>query len=196
MSSDKEELFRSAYSEYENTYERQLETQASLNEKAIEVIKADLLVGSIGASIITFSPSNLSIPYFIVGAITLLTSIWYCTRVYSPTGTYNIGTSETAFEQMKESEDIESHFKNLAKSYRDNVADFDKEYQTETKHFERGLWFAIATVFLFIIGAGSTVLQSVVGMDYPLTADLVAILAVGIILMYGKEVDKADIGEN
>jgi hypothetical protein len=194
MPSDEVELFQSAYQEYVNTNERQLDSQEFLNEKSIEVIKVNLLVGSLAASVVTFRPNNIAIPYFVAGSTTLLSSIWFCAKVYSPTAKYDIGISGDQFDQMKNSEDLESHFEDMAKSYRSMVSDFNSTYKTESDNFQKGLWFSIATLFLYIFGAGSTLFISISNITYSWFIDGIVILGIGLLMMYGK-CESSKIGE-
>jgi len=180
------EIMRSAYQEYAQTNQSQHDAQIFLNEKAVEIIKVNLLVGSITASMVAFSPSNVEIPYFIFGSITLIVSILYCVIVYSPTSTYDIGVSESAFEDMKNRDDLETHFEDLAKAYKNMVGDFNDSYQDEAQYFEKGLWFAVATLFLYISGAGMTLLASVTEYSSNICIDLFVILAIGMCLFYLK----------
>ncbi|WP_324758367.1 hypothetical protein [Haloarcula montana] len=187
MSSDKTEIFRSAYEEYKKTYERQLETQSSVNSKAIEIIKIDLLLGSVAATIITFSPSFVDIPYFLIGSISLVFSITYCVTVFSPTNEYDVGTAESAFEDMKTASNLETHYEDLAKSYKNSVGNFDEKYEEEKADFERAIWFATSTVLLYLTGAGSTLWSYSTGFRTPIHIDFVVILLVGILTMYIRE---------
>jgi hypothetical protein len=180
------EIMRSAYEEYAQTNQNQHESQIFLNEKAVEIIKINLLVGSIAASIVTFSPSNVEVQYFIAGSLTLLASILYCVAVYSPTSTYDIGVSESAFQDMKDSGDLETHFEDLAIAYKNMVGEFDDAYKVEAKYFKNGLWLAVATLFLYIFGAGTTLLVSVTEYSSNIYIDLFVILATGVCLFYLK----------
>jgi len=192
MTSDEVERLRSAYQEYVNTHDRQHETQLHLNSRAIEIAKINLLVGSVAASIITFSPETISVLYFLVGSVTLLASIWHCARVYSPT-TYDIGVKADAIEDMKSTNNLEDHFEKLADEYSGMVSDFSQPYSEESDDFERGLWLAVATLFLYISGAVATLLTSVANVSYSISLDFVVILIIGVLLMYGKE--KGEISE-
>lgn len=190
MSSDRTEIFRSAYEEYTSTHSRLHETQRHLNNKAVEITKINLLVGGIAASVITIRPENIALPYFISGTVTLLTSIWFSAVVYSQTKTYDIGIGESAFEDMASAESLEKHFEDLSKAYRGMVGDFNDPYQEEAHDFENALWAAIGTIFLFIAGAGSTVILIAFETRYPMSIDIPVILGIGILLMYGKHRDE------
>lgn len=153
-------------------------------------------MGSIAASVVTLQPENIALPYFIVGSFTLLASIWFSSIVYSQTKTYDIGISESAFEDIASVESLEKHYKELTKSYRGMVEDFDRPYQEEAQDFENALWTAIATIFLFIAGAGSTVIMITFELHYPTSLDFLVMLGIGILLMYGKHRDEQLVGQS
>lgn len=184
MPSERERVLRSSYRDFVETNDRQNETQLHLNDKAVEIIKVNLLVGSIAASIITFRPENISLLYFSVGGVTLALSILYCARVYSPTNTYHIGIGEDALDKMLSQADAEKHFEKLAKSYSKNVEEFDDEYAKEASHFTIGLWTAIATVLYLIVGAASTVIRITQSIQYPLYVDVVVIIVIAVFIVY------------
>lgn len=53
MDSEKEEILRSGYEELVATHERQHETQLHLTQAAVEIIRVNLLIGGIAASVVT-----------------------------------------------------------------------------------------------------------------------------------------------
>ena len=185
MSSDKVEIYRSAYNEYSTTHSQLHDIQQNLNTKAIEITKIDLLVGSIIATLVTIQPSNISLPYFFTGAATLLGSIWYSAEVYSQTKSYDIGLASSAFSQMASTDDLEEHYKTLSQEYSEMVSDFDEPYEEEKSDFGKSVWLSIATIFFFVLGAGSTIIRTNFEIQYPLCVDLVVVLATSCFLVYG-----------
>ena len=180
MPSDKAKIRRSAYEAYADTNAIQHETQFRLNDKAIEVLKVNLIVGGIMASIVTFSPENIRWPYYVAGSISLLLSTWYCAWVYSQTKTYDIGLSKDAIDDIFEVEDLEEHFTELSKAYRNLVKKFGEPYEEEKSDFEIGLWGAIATVIYVILGGASTLFIYLENIPYPLYVDVFVVFAIAI----------------
>jgi hypothetical protein len=191
MSSDRVEILRSAYEEYSETHKQMHEIQQNLNDKAIEIAKINLLVGGIAASVVTIQPQNISLVYFTVGIITLLASIFYSGVVYSQTKTYDVGIASKSVDDMVSKDDVEEHYQHMAKEYSGMVGDFKEPYEDEKDDFEKALWLAISTTFLFIAGAGSTVLNEVLEIQYPRSIDFVVTVIIGILLMYGKTRNEA-----
>ncbi|WP_157884862.1 hypothetical protein [Halorubrum aethiopicum] len=189
MSSDKIEIYRSAYDEYSTTHSQLHDIQQNLNTKAIEIAKINLLVGSIIATVVTIQPENISLLYFFVGSATLLGSIWYSAVVYSQTKSYDIGLASSAFDQMASTDDLEEHYLKLSQEYSQMVSDFDDPYDEEKQDFERSLWLAIATIFLFVFGAISTIIRIAFEFQYPLSFDYPVILIIGVLLVYGMDRD-------
>lgn len=185
MTSDKQDLFKSAYEEYSRTLERQHDIQDLLTEKAVEVVKVDLLVGSIAASVVTLRPESVSMAYFVAGSLTLLWSVYLNLKVYSPTTTYDIGISGGSFEDMK-SKPLEEHYGRLAEEYSGMVTDFRPTYEWEAGTFDRGLWLAGVTIFLFLAGSVATFLRTIEDLDYPIWLDFGVIVLILGLLYYAR----------
>jgi hypothetical protein len=190
MPSDKVEIYRSAYEEYSTTHSQLHDIQQNLNNKAIEITKMNLLVGSIIATVVTIQPDNISLLYFLLGICSLLGSIWYSAVVYSQTRTYDIGLASSAFSQMASADDVENHYQKLSQEYSEMVSDFDEPYSKEKREFEKSLWLAIASIFLIVIGAVSTIARTSFGIQYPPSFDLPVILIIGVLLAHGKDQQK------
>lgn len=186
-----QERFRSAYQEYSDTYSRQLQTQQHLNSRAIEILKVNLLVGSLAASIITFSPENIAIPYFLTGSVLLVISVVHCAKVYSPRR-YDIGIAKSAFQQMKETDSLEDHFERLADEYSGMVDDFEKPFKKEVRWFERGLWLAIGSIIYYFLGAGSTMVETLSPLEYSFYVDIGVILLSGALILVIAMVSEKD----
>lgn len=191
MSSGKKDLFKSSYEEYSNTHERQQETQNLLTEKSVEVIKVNLLVGSIAASVVTLRPESVSMTYFIAGSFTLAASVYFNLKVYSPTTTYDIGIAGSAFDSMR-GKSLQEHYKTLAKEYSEIVTEFGPKFKKELEEFDKGLWLAGATIFLYIAGTFSTFARTIEGIDYPLCADFAIIAVIGVSLWYARKTTKLE----
>lgn len=190
MDSEEVEILRSAYDEYSETLAQLHATQQHLNDKAIEIAKINLLIGGIAASIVAIRPSNVAIPYFSTGVITLMASIWYSASVYSQAKTYGIGINSESLEEVLSTDSASQHYEKISKEYSGMIDDFKTPYLEERDDFENALWLAVATIFLFIMGAGSTVVKTIYGVQYSPFLDLPMILCIGILLMYGKHRDE------
>jgi hypothetical protein len=192
MDSEEVEILRSTYDEYSETLAQLHSIQQHLNDKAIEIAKINLLIGGIAASVVAIRPSNIAISYFTSGVITLMASIWYSASVYSQTKTYDIGISSESFEEVLSADSASEHYKELTREYSGMIEDFNSPYSEEKDDFENALWLAVATIFLFIMGAGSTVVKTIYGIQYSAFIDLPIIMCIGILLMYGKHRDELE----
>lgn len=180
--SSKVEINKSIYEVYSDMETNLHQTQEKLNTKAIEVIKVNLLVGGLVASVISITESVVSLPYFIGGSVSLLVSIGFCIKVYSQTKPYKIGEDTENLEQMLEQTDLVEHYENLAKDFRNNIKEFKQVYKEEKSDFEIGLLTAYCTVSLFILGAVRTILSSSNVIDYKYEFDMAVVLFILLVI--------------
>jgi len=174
--SSKAEINKSIYEVYSDMETNLHQTQEKLNTKAIEVIKVNLLVGGLVASVISITESVVSLPYFIGECVSLLVSIGFCINVYSQTKPYKIGEDTENLEEMLEQTDLVEHYENLAKDFSNNIDEFKQVYKEEKSDFEIGLWTAYGTVFLFVLGAVRTILAGSTGINYSYNFDIVLVV--------------------
>lgn len=181
--SEKVEINRSAYKVYSDMEKQFHREQSELNKKSIEIIKANLLIGGIIATLLSINPEEIAIMYFIVGSTTLLMSILFCVVAYSKTE-YGIGESTENLEAMLDETSLEDHYRKLAQDYRDNLVDFKEKYNKDLNIFEIGLWTGFATIVLFIFGGIATVLSITTEIDYSVYLDglliFLVLLVVGV----------------
>lgn len=182
--SHKSELYEKSVEELKCTLNNILDSHMEINQRAIDLVKINILSLSVIVAGVSFSGLNVTLT-FISGFVSFLYSIWSSVQVYRPREfkrgigrrggismdrTISSGIDETKF------------YRKLHYSYIDAIEEAKKEYKDEKKRFQNGLWASIAAI-LFLSFAG---IIHVIG-DVPSTSELPLLFIIPIIVFWGKD---------
>lgn len=154
--SDREEIFRSSNHGLRETLQNQLAAHRNINQRAIDLVKIDLLAASIAVSAISLSGVSDGVPYLVASVVSFLYSIWASVRVFRPRQfSRGIGPDEAARIQSAAEEEMppDAHHEQLTMAYRDAVAKNSDAYLTEMGLFGNAVWASVAAVLFAGIGA-------------------------------------------
>jgi len=180
----KSNLYDKSTEELQNTLDNILSSHHEINQRAIDLVKINILSLSVIATGISFAGLDFSLT-LIAGFVSFLYSIWSCVRVYHPRE-YNRGIGKKgaiSMDNMISSESTEEEFyRNLLYAYTDAIQDAKDAYKKEKSYFLNGLWASIAAI-LFLSAAGTLNILGVTsfGIEYPL------LFAIPVFVLWGKD---------
>lgn len=181
---EQEEIFRSSNRALQETLQNQLSAHRNLNERAIDMVKIDLLAASVIVSGVTVSGASAVIPYMAASTLSFLYSIWASVRVFRPRHfSRGLGPEEIdrITKEANEKMPPEIHHEQMMLTYRDAVADNSVEYLDESILFGKAIWASVAGVLFALVTAIASLLPLPVGV-----APAVYVIVPGICL-WGKE---------
>lgn len=187
---DREEIFRSTNLGLQNTLQNQLAAHRNLNQRAVDLVKIDLLTASVIVSGVSLSGHPSVYPYLAASIVGFLYSIWVSVRVFQPRhfsrglGTDTDSTNISIVDIQNDANDgmpPDVHHEQLLMTYRDAVAKNSDEYLCEANLFENAVWASVAG-FLFAVVAATAGLYS-----FPVGLALVAYVVIPVVCLWGKD---------
>jgi hypothetical protein len=166
------------------THQNVLAAHEDITQKAIDLMKIDLLALSLVATGLSAYAVRLSL--LLVGVIvSFLYSMWACIFVFDPTR-YPRGISYKggieADERLKNGTDEQTHYRNILYSYIDATEGLDEKFYTEKAYFSNAVWSTfVGILFLFV---------SVVDALYvslPTFIEIPVVLAVPLVGFWGRD---------
>lgn len=179
--------YKTAAEALERTHEKELETLENLTQKAVDVVKVDLLSLSLLATGLSFAPAGLSFSLLLVASVlSFLYAIWAAVQVFDPTR-YERGIgSEGGVEidrQIQRGVSPERYYRQILYSYVDATEGFSDRFKNERKYFRYSVCATYAGV-LFLIA--STL--SLVYLESPLWAEVPLLFAVVVLVTWGSNI--------
>lgn len=186
------ELYIEANSELNDTLDNILEAHDNLNQRAIDLVKIDILSLGVIATGVSISKIQLSFT-LVAGLIAFGYSIWSATKVYHPRKFYR-GIGENGAKRM---DDLildgasETEFRReVLFAYKGAIRDASKNYRTERENFLNGLWASIAAIMFFMIAVGFQIIQP----PYS-SVEIPFLIIVPMFVLWGKELPEENIIE-
>jgi hypothetical protein len=180
----KSDIYESTYKAYKDTLDNQLQAEYEISKTAVEIIKFDLLIGSLVIAALSYVGPSESILYIISGIIALVVSIWYCIQAVSPTE-YEVGLDENAVYDVEEAESLEKHYEDLMWAYSKTIETNTQPYYDNLDNFKRGLWSALLAL-LFFSGTG---IRAVLP-NYPISYDFPVLLILTVIVFWARDIEE------
>lgn len=181
MSDERIEILKSGYQAFSETNTELLNTQENLNDKAIDLLKVVILLGSLLATLVTITDVSGIEQYLLAVSLFLIVAAIFCIATFTHTKTYRVGVSEEARDMMLQQNDAEEHYRDLLKAYSNCVKRFNNEYETEKKYFQTALESVLIAMVLFLVGASHQTASDLYGFSFGgLLSFLAILLAVAI----------------
>lgn len=185
--SDKEEIYRSAASEYRFTIDNQLEAHRRIKKWTVDVVKIDLLaIGAILAGI-SFKDFDITI-LFVTTVLTFLYALWAAAKVVHPSSLIR-GVDHDFHSEVNEAveeNDMKSweHYRNLSQTYSECVKAYPENHYENKKNYLNSLWASICgiifiTAYVFTVAVDFTV---------PLSVELSFLIVIPIIALWGRDI--------
>lgn len=181
---EREAVFESSSEGLRETLQNQLAAHRNVNQRAIDLVKTDLLAAIVAVSGISLSGTPAVVPYLAAATAGFLFSIWSSIRVFRPRHfSRGLGPVETdrIKRHLEEGMPPDVHYDQLLLTYRDAVASNNNEYLTEVSLFGDAVWASVAGVLFAAVAAGSVVFGP------PLELVPVVYLVVPAVCLLGKE---------
>lgn len=181
---DREEIYRSSNQGLRETLQNQLAAHRNLNERAIDLVKIDLLAASVIVSGVTISGSSAVLPYLAASTTSFLYAIWASVRVFRPRGfSRGLGPEDVKRIEGDVSDGMppDVHHEQMMLSYRDAVSDTSGEYLNEVELFGNATWASVAGVMFAVVTAGASLLKP------PTVVAIPAYVIVPVLCFWGKE---------
>lgn len=182
--SDREEVFRSSNQALRETVENQLAAHRSINQRALDLVKIDLLAASIAVSAISLTDVQVVVPYLAASVVAFLYSVWESVRVFRPRHfTRGLGAVETGRIQQAADGGLtpDVHHEQLAMAYREAVVNNSNAYLAEAILFGNAVWASVAVVLFAAVAA--TVVRVPVS---PVVTPLVCVVVL-LVCLWGKD---------
>lgn len=181
--SDREEVFRSTNTGLRETIQNQLAAHRDINQRAIDLVKIDLLGASIVVSVVSLLDVQGLVPYSVASVAAFLYSIWASVRVFRPRHvSRGLGATETNRIRRIAGDSLppDAHHEQLAVSYRDAVLHNSTAYLVEARLFGRADWSSVAAVLFAAVAA--------VALQFPVPRFVVGVVyvAVPVACLWGK----------
>lgn len=181
---EREEVFRSSNAGLRDTLSNQLAAHRSVNQRAVDLVKIDLLAASVTASGISLAGSPEAIPYLVASTLGFLYAIVSSVRVFRPRH-FSRGLGPTEVDRIRQAVEDgmtpDVHYDQLMVTYRNAVASNSREFLTEASLFGNAVWASVAGV-LFAATAAAAVLVSL-----PSVVALLAYVSIPAGCLLGKE---------
>lgn len=182
--SDREEIFRSSNDGLRETLQNQLAAHRDINQRAIDLVKIDLLAASIAASALSLSSVSVVVPYLSASVVCFVYSIWASVRVFRPRHfSRGLRPEETNRIQRNAHEGMppDAHHEQLTMTYREAVSDNSDAYLVEATQFENAVWGSVAAVLFASVAALAVQTRA------PTVLAPAAYLCVPVVCFLGKE---------
>lgn len=154
--SDREEVYRSTNRGLRATIQNQLASHRNISQRAIDLVKIDLLGASIAISVVSLSNVPVVIPFLAASVVAFLYSIWTSVRVFRPRHvSRGLGVSETwrIREIAENGVPPDAHHEQLTVTYREAVLHNSTAFVREAQLFGRAVWSSVAAVLFAAVAA-------------------------------------------
>lgn len=181
---EREEVLRSSNDGLRETLRNQLAAHRNINQRAIDLVKIDLLAASVTVSGISLSGTPTVVPYLAAATLGFLYSIGSAVRVFRPRH-FSRGLGPVEVDRIRRELDDgmppDVHHDQLLMTYRDAVASNSTEYLTEASLFGDAVWASVAGVLFSALAAGTVVVGT------PVELVPVAYVVLPATCLWGKE---------
>ena len=181
---EREEIFRNSNHALQETLQNQLAAHRNMNQRAIDLVKIDLLAASVVVSGISLSGTSAVASFLAASTLSFLYSIWTSVRVFRPRH-FSRGLGSAEVDRIKRAADSgitsDVHHDQMLLTYRDAVAENSNEYLTEALLFGNAVWASVTGVSFAAIAAVAVVVVP------PLGTVPFAYVVVLVACLWGKE---------
>ena len=157
---ERETVLRSSNRGLEETLRNQLAAHRNVNQRAIDLVKIDLLAGSIAVSGISLSGTSAVVPYLTAATVGFFYAIWSAVRVFRPRHfSRGMGPKEAdrIRRELDEGMTADVYHDQVLLTYQEAVASNSEEYLTEAALFGNAVWASVAGLLFASAAAGSVV---------------------------------------
>lgn len=181
------EKYRSAVEALERTHEEELRLHENLTQKAIDVVKVDLLSLSLLATGISLAPAEFSLSLLpVASVVSFVYAIWAAVQVFDPTS-YPRGIDSEGGVQIdrhiQDDVDAEGYYRRLLYSYISATEEFDDRYDAEREYFTRSVWFTYAGVLFVTVSA-----LNVAYLNLPVWGEVPQLICVVVLVTWGSDI--------
>lgn len=178
------ELYSSVAEEIEKTHQKQLAAHESLTEKAVDLVKLNLLSVSLVAT--GLSISEFSFSWLLVGGLlSSIYAVWASAQVFEPTR-YPRGISAKGGSKMdqkiRDGTATTEYARTILYSYIAAVDDFRDKFEYERNYFTRSVWATFAGVSSIVVAV-----VEIVSLSFPIWVDYPALLLVAVVAAWGND---------
>lgn len=179
--------YRTAVAELEKTHKEELKLHENLTQKAIDVVKVDLLSLSLLATGISVAPAGFSFSLLLVASVvSFVYAIWAAVQVFDPTN-YPRGIDSRGGiqidRQIRDGIDAEGYYRRLLYSYVSATEEFDEKFDTERTYFTYAVWSTYAGVLFLLVSA-----LNVVYLDLAVWAEIPPLICVVVLVTWGSNI--------
>lgn len=177
------EILRSTSEELQNTLENQLEAYRGLNQRAIDLVKINLIGPSVVFTGISVGRIPLNIPV-VSGFVSLSYGIWSCFRIYNPSPLYRgLGPDDidTIDDMAINDPDNVEHYRELMYGFKNSINSFSDTLSDEVDKMRNAIWATILSIWFFIVSIIKSLAPS-----YPAGADLIWVVVLPIVALWGR----------
>ncbi|MBC9986406.1 hypothetical protein E4P24_08455 [Haloferax sp. AS1] len=170
--------------ELRNTLENILDSHHEISQRAIDLVKINILSLSVIVTGVSFAGLNVSLT-LAAGFVSFLYSIWSCIQVYHPRE-FNRGIGRKGGIDMDKaiSNGISSSefYRKVLYSYTDAIQKAEDAHEHEKSCFQNGLWASIAAILFFSV-AGMIHISGGISfeLEYPL------LIVIPVLVLWGKD---------
>ncbi|WP_336358425.1 hypothetical protein [Haloarcula sp. CGMCC 1.6347] len=178
------DLYAKSTEELQSTLDKILESHHEISQRAIDLVKINILSLSVIVTGVSFAGLNISLT-LLSGFISFLYSIWSCVQVYHPRE-FKRGIGKKggiSMDKMISSGSTENEFyRNLLYAYTDAIQKAEDAHEHEKSCFQNGLWASIAAILFFSV-AGLIQISGGVPpeFEYPL------LIIIPVVVFWGKD---------
>jgi hypothetical protein len=179
--------YKTAAEALERTHEKELEALENLTQKAIDVVKVDLLSLSLLATGLSFAPGGFSLSLLLVASVlSFLYAIWTAVHVFDPTR-YERGIGSQGGVQIdrriQAGTNAEQYYRQILYSYVRATEGFSDRFKSERKYFRRSVWSTYAGVLFLTASA-----LNLVYLTSPLWAEVALLTVVVMLVTWGSNI--------
>ena len=179
--------YKTAAEALERTHKEELKLHENLTQKAIDIVKVDLLSVSLLATGLSFAPSQVPFSLLLVAsAISFLYAIWAAIQVFDPTS-YPRGIDSRGGiqidKQIQDNIGAEGYYRRLLYSYVSATEEFDERFETERRYFVRAIWSTYAGVLFATASA-----LNVVYLKFPVWGEVPGLIVVVVLVTWGSDI--------
>ncbi|GGL57546.1 hypothetical protein [Halocalculus aciditolerans] len=184
-------LYKHGVGELQDTLQNILASHTQLNQRAIDLVKIDLLSASVVLTGVSLSKIHASL-LLLAGFFSFGYSIWSCAKVYHPRE-FKRGLSENAArkidQDIRDGMSPKTYYRRVYFSYLDPIEEGREAVEREKNDFQNGLWASI-TAIMFFAGVGF----EQVGFRLPILVEVALLVVIPTVAFWGK--DNVSGGEN
>lgn len=161
QSSNDEHLDREKYQniseQLEKTHQKELSAHESLTQKAIDLVKVNLLSLSIIATGLSTTKKEVEFSLLLLGGVvSFLYAMWASVHVFDPTR-YPRGIDYEGGIQMDKqiSQGLsgQEYYREILYSYINATEDFDDKFYFERRYFTKSVWSTLVGITLLVFSA-------------------------------------------